>query len=277
VLANPAHFDGNLVTVRGLVGSPALASAPEGYRPAFTLATPNSDVGLCVITEPEVPPGRYAEVTGVVCLNPTTNAPYMMDPSVTVLHELPVWLRPFDRQTLWAFGAVLAPCGAAILFILAARMSRPPGPRSAEACRRALAAAVLKPTQAPEAVASDPAPAGAPATPTVILEARSGPDAGRRFVVRKQEVSIGRHADRDVALTDIALSRYEASIVRQNGSVRVRAESPSAIVSVNAHPVGEATIKPSDVIRLGGTELVVVATDSEEDPAAGRETREPVP
>jgi len=281
VLARPAHFDGNLVTVRGTVTDPELARAPEGYRGAFALTPPNSDVGLCVIAGSSPPVGQYAEVTGVACVNPTSNSPYMMDPSVTVLHELPIWQRPFDRQALWALGAILAFCAAVMLFVSAARMSREPGVRSPEAYRRALAAALVRPAQAPEPLAQGLVPSESAEMPTVVLEARSGPDAGRRFVVRKARVSIGRHADRDIALTDNSLSRYEASILRQNGSVRVRAESPSAIMSVNAHPIGDAAIRPSDVIRLGSTELVVVATDDGHDDQGssgrGTEAREADP
>lgn len=263
LFARPSRYAGDIVTVQGLVADPRLADAPKSIAPAFAVASPRGGFRLGVVAEhaPEI--GSYVTVTGELVVDPDTPKPYMVNPEVEVVTELPLWQRPLDRQSLAAAGSLAAALLAVLVLAGAWRVGRalcsPPSPE-----RLARALARLGPIEPREPPPPPPAWMTSRGTgvdagrlAAVVVEVRSGPDAGREFTVHKDVITIGRRADRDVALTDPTAARFDASLIRMNGRLVLRAESPSSTVAVNSRPVNEAAVTEADTIRVGESELAI--------------------
>jgi pSer/pThr/pTyr-binding forkhead associated (FHA) protein len=350
VIASPSHYRDADMSLEGLVGDARLARGPEGRTCSFALVSPNSNMGLAILGADAPETGLYVRVEGPLRLDPRLNTPYIESPRVTVLHELPLWLRPADHQSLAALGAILCAMAACLLLVSIRRPSSvAPSPERFSAL---ISTAVLPPraeTPAPATVAEYVAPApdtsigdegcepgasdddtpltaetvsldpealvagsegpapsgpaeGVPARetstgdespeptassdaaptaeaeseepPTVpdgdasvpivgmVLEVVAGPDRGRVFEARGPRVTIGRSEDRDVPLTDELVARHQATLTRSNGVVLLSSEVPGAVVCLNSRPVRQAEIAAHDVIRMGCSELRLIASPS---------------
>jgi hypothetical protein len=272
VIARPSHYRDAELTLEGLVADPQLARAPEGRTAAFALVSPKSNMGLAIMGAEPPEMGAYVRVEGPIRLDRRLNTPYVESPDVIVLQELPIWQRPRDHQSLEAAGAIL--CAVIALAVIAGalanRRPRDPEPseeRFQEIVSRAVAPPPPAPTS-PEPTATEPAHEGtaapaerpAPAAVAMTLEVVSGPDRGQTFDVTGTRVTIGHSQDRDIALNDETVARHQATLTRTNGALVVRSEVPELIVCLNSRPVRQAEIAVDDVIRVGHSELRVVAT-----------------
>lgn len=171
VLASPSQYRDVQLSLEGLVADPRLARAPEGRTCSFALVSPNSNMGLAVLgaTPPEI--GAYVRVEGPLRLDPRLNTPYIESPQVTVLRELPMWLRPTDHQSLAALGSVLCAAMACLLLSHIVRARRRSSPRRLSS----LAAAAVLP-KVDRASSFEPTAAVEPSTseapesaPTVVV------------------------------------------------------------------------------------------------------------
>ncbi len=259
VILRPNRYEGLEIRLLGVVEDPSFARSPEGLQMDWALAGLEGEQSLClgVIGEPVPALHEYVDVRGVVHVDDLDPIPYLEDPVVTIPQELPMWKRPYDRETLAAAGAILAGLTGLLLLYAALSASARRVPEvSPEAFERALARVPVTAVDAPPAEA-EAEPAGAPLT----LEVRTGPDAGRTFTTSRRLVTIGRRSDRDVALTDRTVARFEASLIRNGERAIVRAENPHATITVNGHAVTEALFTPGDVLKVGETELCALPAD----------------
>jgi Nif-specific regulatory protein len=94
----------------------------------------------------------------------------------------------------------------------------------------------------------------------------SGPVQGRTFLLRGTTCSIGRHANCDVQLLDIAVSRYHCEIVH---TVDAREELWSIRdldsrygTFVNGQPVRERVLAHGDLLQVAGTSLLFLLEDA---------------
>ena len=363
VIASPSHYRDADMSLEGLVGDARLARGPEGRTCSFALVSPNSNMGLAILGADVPEEGLYVRVEGPLRLDPRLNTPYIESPRVNVLHELPLWLRPTDHQSLAALGAILCATAACLLLVSIRRSSSaapspqrfsalistavlpsraetpapanaaedvPPAPEgsaSDEGCEpepsddaplaeetvssdpeapvagsgvpapsgsaegvpapggsasdegcgtgtsddAAPTAETVSPrSKATEALSEEPpaVPVGDPPVPIVdmVLEVVAGPDRGKVFEARGPRVTIGRSEDRDVPLTDEMVARHQATLMRSNGAVLLCSEVPGAVVCLNSRPVRQAEIAAYDVIRMGCSELRVIAPPSAAEP-----------
>jgi pSer/pThr/pTyr-binding forkhead associated (FHA) protein len=86
---------------------------------------------------------------------------------------------------------------------------------------------------------------------SAMLLVQRGPDAGSRFLLDTEVVTVGRHPDSDIFLDDISVSRRHATFTRTaNGYVI------SDLGSLNGSYVNRDRID-SDVILSGGDEVQI--------------------
>src|SRR5438067_1452470 len=111
----------------------------------------------------------------------------------------------------------------------------------------------------------------------VQLTIRSGADAGRTVTVEGSEFTIGRHADCDLVLTDLKVSRHHAAIRSlPDGRTVLYDLGSSNGTYVNGHRVQSILLSGSEQVQLGDT--VIVPTVSVEVPAAdGATAVKPIP
>ncbi len=256
LLGDVQGYQGAVIAVRGVGGQTGWARVPKGLQASWALVPPGGGPGIAVVDADDPGLGTYVEVRGEVRLDRFDDIPYLANVTVEELHELPMWERPFDRQTLMAVLAILLPPTAVLLVLTAIGLRRgqprPPSPELFERRLREIPAAHPAAPAEGETVARPAATEQA-----LVFTVRAGPDEGRRFVAAKESISIGRRPDRDIALTDRSVARFEATMVFREGRAILRAESPHTLVSVNGHPINEALVADGDVIRVGMTELVV--------------------
>jgi len=93
----------------------------------------------------------------------------------------------------------------------------------------------------------------------VAVRFRSGPLAGQVVPLLADTVTIGRADDRDLQLTDPSVSRNQATLTAEAGSIRLTPAPDSNPVRVNGTPVeaGGILLDPDDLIEIGASVLSV--------------------
>lgn len=91
---------------------------------------------------------------------------------------------------------------------------------------------------------------------TAILVLRSGEGEGGHFVLSSSVTNIGRHADSDIALDDITVSRRHCEISIDAGRFVVRDVGSLNGTYVNQKRVDEAELTQGDELQIGKFHLV---------------------
>ena len=99
---------------------------------------------------------------------------------------------------------------------------------------------------------------GSPGEMVLVLSVLLGADAGRTFHINKLLMTIGRGEDRDIVLTDRAISRMHCEIEFQNGILLIRDSGSQNGIRVNGRPTQEQELHEGDQIDIGSTRLVVI-------------------
>jgi pSer/pThr/pTyr-binding forkhead associated (FHA) protein len=86
---------------------------------------------------------------------------------------------------------------------------------------------------------------------SAMLLVQRGPDAGARFLLDTDVVTVGRHPDSDIFLDDISVSRRHATFTRTDGLYVV-----SDLGSLNGSYVNRDRID-TDVVLSGGDEVQI--------------------
>ena len=125
---------------------------------------------------------------------------------------------------------------------------------------------VLKPTSSPlddytdervddEGVRSDLLPG------TALLVSMRGPNAGARFLLDKDLVTVGRHPDSDIFLDDITVSRRHAEFRRATGTFVVADVGSLNGTYVNGKISEQTPLSNGDTVQVGKFRLKALIPD----------------
>jgi hypothetical protein len=97
-----------------------------------------------------------------------------------------------------------------------------------------------------------------------LLIVKRGPNAGSRFVLGPELITLGRHPDSDVFLDDVTVSRRHAEIVRRGSQVVVRDASSLNGTYVNRERIeDEVPLRHGDELQVGKFRLVFLSEADE--------------
>lgn len=91
---------------------------------------------------------------------------------------------------------------------------------------------------------------------TAILVVRSGEEEGQHFSLKNEVTTIGRHADSDIELDDITVSRRHSEIHRQQGRCIVKDAGSLNGTYVNGDRIDVAELIHGDELQIGKYHLV---------------------
>lgn len=94
---------------------------------------------------------------------------------------------------------------------------------------------------------------------TALLVVQRGPNAGARFLLDDEQVSVGRHPDSDIFLDDVTVSRKHAVFSRAEDGYSVKDVGSLNGTYVNRNIVEEAQLAPGDEVQIGKFRLVYYA------------------
>jgi pSer/pThr/pTyr-binding forkhead associated (FHA) protein len=98
---------------------------------------------------------------------------------------------------------------------------------------------------------------------TAILVLRGGEGEGQHFVLSSPVTKIGRHADSDIALDDITVSRRHCDISQEAGRFIVRDVGSLNGTYVNQKRVDAAELTQGDELQIGKFHLVFLERPDE--------------
>jgi pSer/pThr/pTyr-binding forkhead associated (FHA) protein len=98
---------------------------------------------------------------------------------------------------------------------------------------------------------------------TAILVLRGGEGEGGHFVLSSPVTNIGRHADSEIALDDITVSRRHCEISIDGGRFMVRDVGSLNGTYVNQKRVDEAELAQGDELQIGKFHLVFLERPDE--------------
>ena len=134
--------------------------------------------------------------------------------------------------------------------------SRPtPGPPSDETTHIPILDADTEEMSASDVSAVENLPAG-----SAMLLVQRGPDAGARFLLDSDLVTVGRHPDSDIFLDDISVSRRHATFTRSGNGYVI-----SDLGSLNGSYINrdridsEVTLAGGDEVQIGKYRLIYFA------------------
>jgi hypothetical protein len=143
-----------------------------------------------------------------------------------------------------------------------ARPARPvvsPSPPVASAVQPPPAASVVPPPPAPIVVPPPPARLVAPRPPAArsggLLVVRTGPDAGRSYLLDERPRTLGRGSDCDLRWEDSALSRRHCQIRWEDEVYVLQDLGSSNGTHVNGAAVRRAILRAGDRLQIGSIEL----------------------
>jgi pSer/pThr/pTyr-binding forkhead associated (FHA) protein len=92
---------------------------------------------------------------------------------------------------------------------------------------------------------------------SAMLLVQRGPDAGSRFLLDADEVSVGRHESSDIFLDDISVSRRHAIFSRNDGGFTVSDLGSLNGTYVNRDRIdGEVRLSGGDEVQFGKYRLI---------------------
>ena len=91
---------------------------------------------------------------------------------------------------------------------------------------------------------------------TALLVIRGGEEEGQYFVLSATVTTIGRHADSDIVLDDITVSRRHSEIHHSKGQYIVRDAGSLNGTYVNQHRIDVVELRQGDELQVGKFRLV---------------------
>ena len=102
-----------------------------------------------------------------------------------------------------------------------------------------------------DAAAVDALPVG-----SALLVVQRGPGAGSRFLLDKDVTTAGRHADSEIFLDDVTVSRRHATFTRDGDSFTVADAGSLNGTYVNRDRIDTVVLKDTDEVQIGKYRLV---------------------
>ena len=102
-----------------------------------------------------------------------------------------------------------------------------------------------------DAAAVDALPVG-----SALLVVQRGPGAGSRFLLDKDVTTAGRHADSEIFLDDVTVSRRHATFTREDGSFTVADAGSLNGTYVNRDRIDTVLLTDTDEVQIGKYRLV---------------------
>ncbi len=102
-----------------------------------------------------------------------------------------------------------------------------------------------------DAAAVDALPRG-----SALLVVQRGPGAGSRFLLDKDVVTAGRHADSEIFLDDVTVSRRHATFTREGDTFTVADAGSLNGTYVNRDRIDTVVLKDTDEVQIGKYRLV---------------------
>jgi pSer/pThr/pTyr-binding forkhead associated (FHA) protein len=102
-----------------------------------------------------------------------------------------------------------------------------------------------------DAAAVDALPVG-----SALLVVQRGPGAGSRFLLDKDVVTAGRHADSEIFLDDVTVSRRHATFTREGDTFTVSDAGSLNGTYVNRDRIDTVVLKDTDEVQIGKYRLV---------------------
>ncbi len=134
-------------------------------------------------------------------------------------------------------------------------MSTPSGPPSDETTHIPILDADTEEMSPSDVSAVENLPAG-----SAMLLVQRGPDAGARFLLDSDVVTVGRHPDSDIFLDDISVSRRHATFTRSgNGYVIADLGSLNGSYINRDRIDSEVTLAGGDEVQIGKYRLIYFA------------------
>ncbi len=100
---------------------------------------------------------------------------------------------------------------------------------------------------------------------TAMLVVVRGPNAGSRFLLDRDETTIGRHPDSDIFLDDVTVSRRHARLRLEGGVVTVEDQGSLNGSYVNGERVDVGNLESGDELQIGRFKLLFVGDGEEEE------------
>ena len=102
-----------------------------------------------------------------------------------------------------------------------------------------------------DAAAVDALPVG-----SALLVVQRGPGAGSRFLLDKDVTTAGRHADSEIFLDDVTVSRRHATFTREGGTFTVSDAGSLNGTYVNRDRIDSVVLQDTDEVQIGKYRLV---------------------
>jgi pSer/pThr/pTyr-binding forkhead associated (FHA) protein len=102
-----------------------------------------------------------------------------------------------------------------------------------------------------DAAAVDALPKG-----SALLVVQRGPGAGSRFLLDKDVTTAGRHADSEIFLDDVTVSRRHATFTREGDAFTVSDAGSLNGTYVNRDRIDTVLLKDTDEVQIGKYRLV---------------------
>ena len=91
---------------------------------------------------------------------------------------------------------------------------------------------------------------------SALLVVQRGPGAGSRFLLDKDVTTAGRHADSEIFLDDVTVSRRHATFTREAGAFTVADSGSLNGTYVNRDRIDSVVLKDTDEVQIGKYRLV---------------------
>ena len=91
---------------------------------------------------------------------------------------------------------------------------------------------------------------------SALLVVQRGPGAGSRFLLDKDVVTAGRHADSEIFLDDVTVSRRHATFTREGDTFSVADAGSLNGTYVNRDRIDTVVLKDTDEVQIGKYRLV---------------------
>lgn len=97
---------------------------------------------------------------------------------------------------------------------------------------------------------------------TGMLVVVRGPNAGSRFLLDRDETTIGRHPDSHIFLDDVTVSRRHADVSREGSQLSIHDRGSLNGTYVNGDRVDERLLRTGDELQVGRFKLMYVGAGS---------------